>query len=271
LQVLTNAGQANAATGSHGMHDARDSQKHLAEALGCDPAEILVMSTGVIGRRIRLDKMRDAIPDLVASLGSEAKDAMRAAVAITTTGELCRCLLCCFVHMVINLLQERWSAVNDTSTLLLCIGTLVVAHCQAFLSELLIIVRWHLHWSMKQATTLRNSYAAPAIPMGYMCADLVSKSCALKFDLDGTTVTLGGIAKGSGMIHPNMATMLGLLTCDALVDPGVWSGMLKRAISRSFNAVCASCKSCTVHTLEWYYRSAVKRHKVQIIIQVGAG
>jgi N-acetylglutamate synthase/N-acetylornithine aminotransferase len=67
---------------------------------------------------------------------------------------------------------------------------------------------------------------------------LVSKSCALKFDLDGTTVTLGGIAKGSGMIHPNLATMLGLLTCDAHVDPNVWSGMLKRAISRSFNAVC---------------------------------
>lgn len=61
-------------------------------------------------------------------------------------------------------------------------------------------------------------------------------------DLDGATVTLGGIAKGSGMIHPNMATMLGLLTCDAAVEPRVWSDMLKRSIGRSFNAVrCVLC------------------------------
>jgi hypothetical protein len=59
--------------------------------------------------------------------------------------------------------------------------------------------------------------------------------------LDGATVTLGGIAKGSGMIHPNMATMLGLLTCDAAVDATVWSDMLKRSIARSFNAVRCSC------------------------------
>ena len=68
-------------------------------------------------------------------------------------------------------------------------------------------------------------------------ADLVFKSCALEMQLDGTTVTLGGIAKGSGMIHPNMATMLGVLTCDAAVDPLVWQAMLQRSISRSFNAV----------------------------------
>jgi N-acetylglutamate synthase/N-acetylornithine aminotransferase len=62
----------------------------------------------------------------------------------------------------------------------------------------------------------------------------------MEMDLDGTTVTLGGIAKGSGMIHPNMATMLALLTCDAAVASEVWTGMLKRAVSRSFNVVrCA--------------------------------
>jgi hypothetical protein len=130
VQVLTNAGQANAATGSQGMQDARDSQKHLAEAFGCNPDEVLVMSTGVIGRRIRLDKMCQAIPHLVASLGSEAKDAMRAAVAITTTGELCCCFVCCLVQMVNGLLQECWSAANGTSALLRCTGTLF-AHFQA--------------------------------------------------------------------------------------------------------------------------------------------
>ena len=55
--------------------------------------------------------------------------------------------------------------------------------------------------------------------------------------MDGTKVTLGGIAKGSGMIHPNMATMLGLVTCDAAVEASVWTEMLKRAVARSFNVV----------------------------------
>jgi glutamate N-acetyltransferase / amino-acid N-acetyltransferase len=59
----------------------------------------------------------------------------------------------------------------------------------------------------------------------------------VELDLEGTTVILGGVAKGSGMIHPNMATMLGLLTCDAAVDPALWAAMLKRAVQKSFNAV----------------------------------
>lgn len=65
----------------------------------------------------------------------------------------------------------------------------------------------------------------------------MSKSCALQFELGGSTVTLGGVAKGSGMIHPNMATMLALLTCDADVEPQLWGAMLKRAVKKSFNAV----------------------------------
>jgi glutamate N-acetyltransferase / amino-acid N-acetyltransferase len=66
---------------------------------------------------------------------------------------------------------------------------------------------------------------------------LVTKSCALEFDLDDTPVKMGGFCKGSGMIHPNMATMLGLVTCDAAVDPEIWKIMLQNAIKRSFNAV----------------------------------
>lgn len=48
---------------------------------------------------------------------------------------------------------------------------------------------------------------------------------------------IGGMCKGSGMIHPNMATMLGVVTCDADVEPEVWRGMLRRACDASFNAV----------------------------------
>ena len=67
--------------------------------------------------------------------------------------------------------------------------------------------------------------------------DLVSKSAALQVTIGGKTVSIGGHCKGSGMIHPNMATMLGVVTCDAAVESDVWRGMVKRASMASFNQV----------------------------------
>jgi hypothetical protein len=71
----------------------------------------------------------------------------------------------------------------------------------------------------------------------YCGADLVSKEAALQLAIGGKEVTIGGMCKGSGMIHPNMATMLGVVTCDADVEPGVWRSMLRAATDASFNAV----------------------------------
>jgi len=68
-------------------------------------------------------------------------------------------------------------------------------------------------------------------------ADLVSKSGALRVMVGGKPVHIGGMCKGSGMIHPNMATMLGVVTCDALVTPEAWRGMVKRASIASFNQI----------------------------------
>ncbi|MFN7715833.1 MAG: bifunctional glutamate N-acetyltransferase/amino-acid acetyltransferase ArgJ [Pseudanabaenaceae cyanobacterium] len=70
-----------------------------------------------------------------------------------------------------------------------------------------------------------------------MTTDTVPKSIALTTTIDGHTVNVGGIAKGSGMIHPNMATMLSFVTCDALVEPTLWQAMIKRAADNSFNQV----------------------------------
>ena len=67
--------------------------------------------------------------------------------------------------------------------------------------------------------------------------DLVSKEAALAVTIGGKPVSVGGMCKGSGMIHPNMATMLGVVTTDAEVDTEVWRGMLRRATDASFNAV----------------------------------
>ena len=70
-----------------------------------------------------------------------------------------------------------------------------------------------------------------------LTTDLVDKQIALETDLGGRRVRIGGMAKGSGMIHPNMATMLGMLSCDAGVPAPVWQAMVKRAVDRSFNAI----------------------------------
>jgi glutamate N-acetyltransferase/amino-acid N-acetyltransferase len=67
--------------------------------------------------------------------------------------------------------------------------------------------------------------------------DLVTKSIALEAEIDGKPVRVGGIAKGSGMIHPSMATMLGFLTCDGAVEQGLWRSLVKTAADVSFNQI----------------------------------
>ncbi|PSS09889.1 Arginine biosynthesis bifunctional protein ArgJ beta chain like [Actinidia chinensis var. chinensis] len=67
--------------------------------------------------------------------------------------------------------------------------------------------------------------------------DLVSKSVAIESEVGGTRIRVGGMAKGSGMIHPNMATMLGVITTDALVTSTVWRKMVQVAVNRSFNQI----------------------------------
>ncbi len=67
--------------------------------------------------------------------------------------------------------------------------------------------------------------------------DLVTKSIALETTIGDRPVRIGGIAKGSGMIHPNMATMLAFVTCDAAVSPALWQQMLSRAADKSFNSI----------------------------------
>jgi glutamate N-acetyltransferase/amino-acid N-acetyltransferase len=148
--ILCNAGQANAATGSQGVKDAKESAELLAQELNIDSKEILLASTGVIGQRIKMEALRDGIPKVVAALTDNGSDA--AAGAIITT-------------------------------------------------------------------------------------DLATKSIALETTIHDRPVRIGGIAKGSGMIHPNMATMLAFVTCDAVVSPHLWQQMLARAADRSFNSI----------------------------------
>ncbi|MBN3873622.1 bifunctional ornithine acetyltransferase/N-acetylglutamate synthase [Nostoc sp. JL33] len=79
--------------------------------------------------------------------------------------------------------------------------------------------------------------------------DLVTKSIALETTISDRPVRIGGIAKGSGMIHPNMATMLAFITCDAVVSPALWQQMLARAADRSFNSITVDGDTSTNDSL----------------------
>ncbi len=81
------------------------------------------------------------------------------------------------------------------------------------------------------------SVGGDAAARAILTTDLVDKQIALEADLGGRRVRIGGMAKGSGMIHPNMATMLAYLSCDAGVPADVWKAMVQRAVDRSFNAI----------------------------------
>jgi glutamate N-acetyltransferase/amino-acid N-acetyltransferase len=79
--------------------------------------------------------------------------------------------------------------------------------------------------------------------------DLVTKSYALETMLGDRPVRIGGICKGSGMIHPNMATMLAFVTCDAAVSPHIWQEMLARAANKSFNQITVDGDTSTNDSL----------------------
>ncbi len=82
-----------------------------------------------------------------------------------------------------------------------------------------------------------------------MTTDLVSKSIAFETTIADRAVRIGGMAKGSGMIHPNMATLLAFVTCDAAVSTTLWQQMLSRAADKSFNQITVDGDTSTNDTL----------------------
>lgn len=90
-----------------------------------------------------------------------------------------------------------------------------------------------------------HTAAAEAI----MTTDTMKKEFALQFTLDGKTCTLGGMAKGSGMIAPNMATMLCFLTTDAAIDSGLLKEALTAVAEDTFNMMSVDGDTSTNDTL----------------------
>lgn len=148
--ILANSGCANACTGEEGLKDAKLSALVTAGELGIDPKFVLVASTGVIGRRLPMDRLLAGMKKAKAALGNTHEHALDAEKAVMTT---------------------------DTRPKEACVTTTI----------------------------------------------------------DGKKITVGGMSKGSGMIEPNMATMLGFITTDAAITPAMLKRALKLAIAKSFN------------------------------------
>ncbi len=148
--VVTNSGCANACTGPQGLADAREMTVLAARGIGCDPRDVLVASTGVIGVNLKMPALRTGIPAAIDTLSTDGGAA--AADAIMTT-------------------------------------------------------------------------------------DPFPKSAAVEIVLPGGTVRVGGMTKGSGMIEPRMATMLGYLTTDAAIDQSRLRRVLVDACRYTFNAI----------------------------------
>lgn len=84
--------------------------------------------------------------------------------------------------------------------------------------------------------TLQRHSPADAM-LGIMTTDTVKKEIAIEFMLDDVTVRMGAMAKGAGMIEPNMATMLAFITTDVAIDKKLLQSMLSRVVTRTFNAI----------------------------------
>lgn len=82
-----------------------------------------------------------------------------------------------------------------------------------------------------------------------MTTDLVAKEALVQTTINGQTITLAGMAKGSGMIHPNMGTMLSVLVTDACLEPPALNVALRRAVDRTFNRVTIDGDTSTNDTV----------------------
>lgn len=150
--VIANSGNANAFTGEEGLKDAEEMANTLAKKLGVDPKFVAVASTGVIGRKLHIDIIKEQICTVLPNLASSEKANEETMKAIMTT-------------------------------------------------------------------------------------DLVPKGIAVEAKTDKGTFRVAGIAKGSGMIEPNMGTMLSFVYTDVEIRQDLMENAFKKITDRTFNRI----------------------------------
>ncbi|WP_394920070.1 bifunctional ornithine acetyltransferase/N-acetylglutamate synthase [uncultured Robinsoniella sp.] len=162
--VIANSGVANACTGEEGMGYCRDTADVAAELLQIDPKAVLVASTGVIGKQLPMEPIKEGIKKMVPLLSESIEAGTLAAESIMTT-------------------------------------------------------------------------------------DTVKKEVAVTLEIGGKTVTIGGMCKGSGMIHPNMCTMLSFVTTDAAISKEMLQKALSADIKDTYNMVSVDGDTSTNDTV----------------------
>lgn len=150
--VVINSGVANACTGEEGYGYCMDMAETVGNEMKLPKDAVLVASTGVIGRQLPMDIIKEGIKKLPKGLKPDEEAATLAAEAIMTT-------------------------------------------------------------------------------------DTKSKQVAVNFEIDGKVVTVGGMCKGSGMIHPNMATMLCFITTDCMIKKDLLQKALSEIVNDTFNMI----------------------------------
>ena len=150
--VVINSGVANACTGEEGYGYCMDMAEAVGNEMQLPKDAVLVASTGVIGRQLPMDIIKEGIKKLPKGLKPDKEAATLAAEAIMTT-------------------------------------------------------------------------------------DTKSKQVAVNFEIDGKVVTVGGMCKGSGMIHPNMATMLCFITTDCMIKKDLLQKALSEIVNDTFNMI----------------------------------
>ncbi len=135
--------------------------------------------------------------------------------------------------------QPGMQAASDScaiaARLLGCLPEEVLPFSTGVIGELLPVAPFETGVPLAITELSVNGWAAAA--RGIMTTDIVPKALSRKLDIDGHAVTITGIAKGSGMIHPNMATMLGYVATDAAVSLPLLQKMLSDATEDSFNSI----------------------------------
>ena len=160
--VVINAGCSNVCTGPAGLRDAKMMASLTAKKLGTSADMVLVASTGIIGHRLPMEKVKAGIEAAAGALGRN----------------------------------------NDADTL-----------------------------------------------RAIMTTDTREKSAVTQVRIGGKTITIGGIVKGSGMIAPSLATMIGVITTDAAISPAMLNKALRQTVSGSFNAITVDSDTSTSDTV----------------------
>ncbi len=150
--IVVNSGHANSCTGDEGIKHTEQMAAATAEAIGCDPEQVIVASTGWIGVPLPIDIVLAGIPVVYGQLDSSTEGGTACAEAIKTT-------------------------------------------------------------------------------------DSFTKEIAFQITVGGKAVKIGAMAKGSGMVHPNMATMLSFITTDVNIDQSLLQAALKESVPSTYNMI----------------------------------